>query len=179
MIAVIVSLLLVAALAVSGTVAWLNDNTDPVVNTFSETKMEIEVEEVINGNVKNDVTVENKSEIPVYVRAMVVVTWQNSNGDVYATAPEEGTDYNIIWSGIIENGGWIKGSDGIYYHTTPVADGDSTKVLFTGCEPVDEKTPDGYELHVEILASCVQATPVDAVTDAWHVTVDDNGSLTN
>ena len=44
-IAVAVSLLLVLALSIGGTIAWLTDTSDTVVNTFTVGKVELKLEE--------------------------------------------------------------------------------------------------------------------------------------
>ena len=148
-------LLLLAAVAVmllagvGGTVAYLVAQTDPVVNTFEATHVEISVD---------DGVVTNNGSIDAYVRAAVVVTWQDANGNVHAQMP----NYTVN-----AGSGWDQQSDGFYYYENPLSPEDSTSKLTVNC---GETGPDGYVLAVEILAQGIQAEPADVVTTAWGYT---------
>lgn len=166
------ALVLIFGALVGSTVAFLVADTDPVTNTFNPTNVTTTVEEDFKNNVKNDVKVKNTGEIPAYIRAAVVVTWQNEAGQVYAQTPVEGTDYTLTWT----MDGWTKIGN-FYYYTSPVAAGQSTGILFTNCKPVEGMAPEGYHLCVEILASGIQSDPASAVEQAWDVKVA-NGKLT-
>lgn len=175
----VVSLLLVMVLSIGGTLAWLTAETVPVENTFTAGEVTTTVVEELEDGVKNNVQIKNDEEsVDAYIRAMVVVTWQNDDGNVYGTAPVVGTDYTITWSGIDDNS-WFKIGD-YYYHKAAVEPGNSTSVLFTNCEPFEDKAPEGYHLCVEVISSAIQAEPSTAVTEAWKVvTVNESGNLTN
>lgn len=175
----VVSLLLVMVLSIGGTLAWLTAETKPVVNTFTPGEVTTTVVEDLNSGVKNNVQIKNDvNSVDAYIRAMVVVTWQDNDGNVYGTAPKEGMDYTITWSGTAENGGWFNGTDGYYYHKTPVKPEGSTSILFTNCKVNDGVTPpEGYHLCVEVISSAIQAEPDTAVKEAWGITVVD-GKLT-
>lgn len=157
------AILLVAV--VGTTIAYLFTNTGSITNTFTPANVTTEITEDFNNNVKNNVQVKNTGDVEAYIRAAVVVTWQNDAGEVYPTAPVEGTDYTVSYPG----NGWVKHTDGYYYYTSPVAAGASTGILLTDCKPVDGKAPDDYHLVVEILASAIQSKPDNAVTDAWGI----------
>ena len=62
--AMIVSVVLILALAIGGTIAWMSTKTDSVVNTFNPSRVTCEVEEKFNGEVKTDVNVRNTGDIP-------------------------------------------------------------------------------------------------------------------
>lgn len=174
----VVSLLLVMALSIGGSLAWLTTSTAPVVNTFTPGDVTTTVVEEIDNGVKNNVQIQNTGSVEAYVRAQVIVTWQNDSGNVNAIAPKEGTDYTIIWSGTTgENPTWFQGADGYYYCKAPVVAGGTTAVLFTDCKPVDGEAPQGYNLCVEILSSAIQAVPATTVESVWPVTVGDDGTL--
>lgn len=169
------ALVLVLGLAIGGTVAYLFTNTDSITNTFTPAKVTTTVEENFENNVKNNVAIKNTGEIDAYIRAMVVVTWQNDKGEVYATAPVENTDYTVTWT----KHGWFE-KDGYYYHASKVASNASTGKLLTDCKPVEGKAPEGYHLVVEILAEAIQAEPVAAVQEAWDVKISDtDGTIMN
>lgn len=158
---VLASVLVLAIGLVGTTLAWIFTSTEEINNIFNPAKVTTSVEETFDGQVKNDVKVKNTGNIDAYLRAMVVVNWQDGNGNVKAA---ESGDYTITW----KLDGWVE-KDGYYYYTSPVAPGDLTKVLFTECKPVEGKAPEGYELCVEILADGIQSEPASAVVQAWGV----------
>lgn len=176
----VVSLLLVMVLSIGGTLAWLTAETVPVVNTFTAGEVTTTVVEELDDGVKNNVKIQNNvNSVDAYIRAMVVVTWQNDVGNVYGTAPVENKDYTITWSEIGDSS-WFKIGD-YCYHKAAVAPGKPTSVLFTDCKVNEGVTPpEGYHLCVEVISSAIQAEPSTAVTEAWKVvTVDESGNLTN
>lgn len=172
------SALLIALVAILGalvgtTIAYLFTNTGSITNTFTPGNVTTKITEEFNEDVKNNVQVKNTGNVEAYIRATVVITWQDDEGNVYPTAPVEGTDYTVSWT---NTDVWVK-HGGYYYYTVPVAANDLTKVLFTSCSPVEGKAPEGYHLVVEILASAIQSKPADAVQAAWSVTVNTDGTL--
>lgn len=166
--ALAVCLLLTAMLAIGGTLAYLYTSTAPVVNTFNPVLPDITVDEDFSGNVKKNVTIHNTGEVDSFIRAKVVITWQNDAGNVYYKTPAVGTDYTIDWT----RDGWLTGSDGFYYYSESVAPGGSTKKLFTGATPLRACEDPNYTLHIEILSQSIQSIPLSAV-DTWdNVKVD-------
>lgn len=151
---------------VGGTVAYLLDKTDAVVNTFTPTSMDITVDEDFDNEVKENVKITNNGSVDAYIRAMVLVSWKNSEG---AILPVDSNDYTISWT----KDGWSdEQTDGFYYYKTPVAaNGGQTGILFTDCKLKDgvNAPADGFKLHVEILAQAVQAEPEGVVKDTWGV----------
>lgn len=170
----VVSVLALVLAVAGGTLAWLTANSGPVTNTFTPAQVTCTVEETFDGTTKSDVKIKNTSNIDAYIRAYVVVTWKNAQGNVYGK-PVKDTDYTIEYA---TGTGWDKGSDGYYYYTSPVVANDGlTGVLITKCEPVADKAPAGYDLSVEIIAEAIQSLPTTTVTSVWPVTVDANGAL--
>ena len=171
----LVSLVLIAAIAVGSTVAFIATSTEPITNIFNPANVTIDIDEKIESGVKTDVQVKNTGNTDAFIRAKIVVTWKDADGNVSATKPVEGTDYTMT----LNETNWFRGSDGFYYCRTSVApNGGSTPVLITACKKVDGVTPpDGYDLSVEIIASGIQSTPDSAVKEAWGMTVA-NGQLT-
>lgn len=178
-ISLLVSLALIMVITVGATLAYLVTHTNSIENKFTPTKVTCEVDETFNGQVKKDVSINNTGDIDAYIRATVVVTWQDSAGNVYATAPEENKDYIIEYN----TSDWQRGNkDGYYYHTASVAKDENTAVLIKECKPVNGRAPKGYTLHVEIIAEAIQADGVDseghpAVQTAWPVTVKSGKTL--
>ena len=172
----VVSVLALVLAVAGGTLAWLTANSGPVTNTFTPAKVTCEVKEDFNGTTKKDVQIKNTSNIDAYIRAYVVVTWKNAQGNVYGKPVEE-TDYTISYD---LSHGWVQGNDGYYYYTSPVtANGGLTGVLISNCQLNSGVTPpaDGYSLSVEIIAEAIQSVPAKAVGEAWGVTIA-NGTVT-
>ena len=170
------SLLTVLCITVGGTLAYLVTQTDPVTNTFVPSKVQIEMDETIANNTKRDVKIANTGDAAVYIRAAVVVTWQDVAGAVYSKVPVAGTDYTVTWNAGADKN-WQRGSDGFYYFKQLVEVGESTDVLIASCAPVADKAPEGYSLAVEIIASAIQAEGHDSkgnkpVELAWGVDID-------
>lgn len=147
------SVIVLLAGAIGGSLAYLFTNSDAVVNTFTPGEVNITVEETFDGNIKSNVKIKNTGNVNAKIRAMIVVTWQDNQGNIYPDAPVANEDYSIEGlpgNGWSESGGW-------YSYDSSVAPGGSTGVLFTDCAPVEGKTPEGYHLVVDVIAEAIQA----------------------
>lgn len=169
----LIALVVLMGVLVGSTVAYLVANTGSIANSFVPAKIETEITEDFKNNVKNDVKVQNTGDVDAYVRATVVVTWQNNKGEVYPTAPVEGTDYTVTYP---DDTGWSKLGE-YYYYTKVLKPNQETGVLLTDCKTVEGKAPEEYHLSVEILSSAIQSEPEDAIHEAWGVTIA-NGTVT-
>lgn len=158
------------ACTVGGIYAYLMVKTDPISNEFVPAKVSCAVEEDFSDGVKSNVTVRNTGNIDAYIRAVVVATFVSEDGKVLATAPKESVDYFIQWG----TDGWTQGQDGYWYHTKPVKPEETTVLLIESAYELS--VPDGYRLHLQILATGVQSDPAIAVQEAWGVSVN-NGEL--
>lgn len=179
--------------AIGGTMAWLTTHSEGLTNTFTPAKIEGKVKETFNSpfNTKNNVYIQNTSDVPVYVRVALVPTWTKAetveNVTKYVPVAEPIGNADVIideqnWKNFVpKNSDWIKCGDGYYYYTKPLAakdsDGDMTSNLFNAATSV---TKDGYHMNLQVLLQMIQAEPADAVKDAWKAGVSDvnNGSLT-
>ena len=133
------SLVLLLALAVGGTVAWLNSSSGPVTNTMTPGQVPITITETFENGFKSEVSVTNKGNIDAYIRVAIVANAVDENGNIIAgTAPS----YTVKEK-------WQLLEDGYYYYKGAVAPKDKTEELFTG--PVDVR---GGELN--ILAESIQ-----------------------
>lgn len=140
--------------AIGGSLAYLFTNTDPVVNTFTPGEVKIEINEPNwDGKVKNNVTLTNTGNVPAYIRAMIVVTWQNEDGEIYHQAPAT-SDYTVTWN---PKGGWTGSGNGWYTTTAKIPAGGVTPVLLTNCKPAVEAPEEGYFLVVDVIAEAIQA----------------------
>ena len=179
------ALVLAALLVVGGTMAWFTAAADPVTNTFKAGTVEIELHDVqmgdttfptagisnVNPGDEYDkiVYVENTGSKAIYVRVKLTPAWTKGanpldlkvNGVDMATFPIVGDK-------------WFLHTDGWYYYTDPVADGESTQhlieeVIFAGKEMTNDYQGATFTLKVE--AEAVQASH-DAYKDEWGTGID-------
>ncbi len=161
----VVSLLALLLVVAGGTLAWLTAQ-DSVSNTFTPAHVTCDVDETFDGGTKSDVMIKNTSDIPVYIRASIIVTWKDSSGNVYGQLPVAGTDYTISY-----DTGWTRQGD-YWYCNSEVAVGTNTPVLINSCTVKAGATiPKDYALSVEIIAEAIQSQPARAVQQAWGVTI--------
>lgn len=169
----ILGLLLVALLGVAGTYAYLIATTSPVENSFTPATVSCKIDETFTNNIKTNVRIKNTSDVDAYIRASIVVSFVDANENTVGIVPVLNTDYTMKLNP--DGTSWFKGGDGFYYCRAKVAQGDFTPVLITEAKPI-RNSP--YRLKIEIVASAIQSLPTNAVTDAWGVTVDSNGMIT-
>lgn len=154
---------------IGGSLAYLVTKTEPVENVFDPGKVDIEINEPgwsDGGSVKQNVTITNNGNAHAKVRAKIVVTWQDENNNIYPQAPEAGTDYTIV---IPTTTGWSgPDSDGWYAFDGYVAPDGETGELITTCSPIQEKTPVGYHLVVDIIAEAIQNNGITG-THPWGI----------
>lgn len=178
-----VSLLMALALVCGGTIAWLTDK-DQVINTFSPGEVTTTVVEHLDGETKRDVKIQNTGTVDAWIRATVVVSWQDAEGNVYGELPVEQTvaggtgDYSITFNvdkqSEFDNDKWTRGADGFWYWSGRVEPNGTTGVLIAECKLAGSgKGPaGGYSLCVEVVGSGIQAGGADesgtpAVETAW------------
>lgn len=159
-------------MVIGASLSFLNTHKGPLVNEFASSYVTSEVIETFKDNVKKDVKIQNTGDIAAYIRAAVIVTWEDEGKNVYPQMPVAGRDYTIDFS----FDGWQLASDGYYYYSNSVAPNGLTKPLIEEVIPVDENTPNGYKLSVEILGDAIQSLPTKAVESSWGVTVT-NGQI--
>lgn len=168
--ALLVCLLLALGCTVGGTLAYIFTHTLPVENVFQPTEVTTTVVEDFKDGVKKDVKIKNTGTTDAWLRAAVVITWQNADGQVYGQAPVKDTDYSISYnlSAQADSDKWVEGDDGFYYWTSPVAPEGLTGVLIKECKLAEgANVPDGYFLTVEILGSGIQSKPATAFDESW------------
>lgn len=165
---VLAGLLLVLMLCtIASTLAYLSQK-NAADNTFilGEVQSQITEDFVEAAKTKSNVAVQNMGNTPIYIRAAVMIYWQDADGHMLCEPPAADTDYTITWG---SSPNWSKGTDGFYYYAAPVDAGASTDYLIQSCiqiKPCDDRT-----LVVDIAAQSIQANPPAAVTEAWNVTV--------
>jgi len=177
------SLILICTMVLGGTLAYIFTGTRDVENTFTPSKVTTLVEETVENGAKTDVKIKNTGDTDAFIRATVVVTWQNEDHEVYGKAPVLGTDYTISFNTSAQQnpvGKWTKGSDGFYYWSNSVAPNKTTGELISNCT-YTANAPDGYSLAVEIIGSGIQSRGLSSdnkapVVEAWGE--DNGGSVT-
>lgn len=155
------SILLILAISVGGTLAYLATNTGNVKNTFTPATPDTEITETLTGAVKSNVAVKNTGEVDMYIRARYFVVWRHN--DSIVTQPD-----NVSITITQPNGTqWVEGADGYWYYPYPVAPGSSTSELIDEAKVTGLQEGDGYKVDLEILSQAIQAEPAQAVKDAW------------
>lgn len=169
--AMVIATVMLLALAIGGTVAWLTDTSPAVVNTFTPSHVSCEVEEDFNDRtgVKSDVRVQNTSDIPAFIRVKLVTYRTNGKGEhIGGTA-----DLPSFTPGE----GWQE-HNGYYYYTQPVQPQNFTGILIDEIQLQDPYTDaDRGRQAIDVMAEAIQSMPATAVQEAWHVTIAD-GSVT-
>lgn len=152
-------------------------NSGELKNTFKPADSVVpEIIETFEDSVKKDVYFKvGITDYPVYVRAAIVITWQNEAGVVYFSDPINNSDYTIDLN-LTE---WDLRSDGFYYFKNAVKSGGKTSNLINLCKQISAAPVDGYTLSVEIIVQTVQAVgstdgengapETDAWKDAWVI----------
>ncbi|HIT33475.1 MAG TPA: hypothetical protein IAC31_02450 [Candidatus Faecousia intestinigallinarum] len=168
--ALIVSLLLLVALAVGSTLAYFTDTTPARENVFTPAEVSCQVEETFDGTTKSNVNVTNTSNIDAYIRVKLISYRVNEEGvRIGGTATIPGFE---------PGDGWTL-HDGYYYYTEAVAPGGKPAADLIGSITLQEPyiDADGGKQVIEVMAEAIQAAPDEAVEEAWGVTAD-NGTLT-
>ncbi len=162
----VVSLLLMATMAIGGTAAYFLVHTEPVENTFTPSEVDCKVEETFENNVKTNVNVTNTGNIKAYLRVKLVTYRVNKDGQ------HIGGDASL--ENLTIGKGWFP-KDGFYYYQNAVEpDGKPAANL------IDSITLRGYENGerqvLEVMAEAIQAqgtapsgNPV--ITEVWGVGV--------
>ena len=165
----VLSVVLLLALAVGGTLAWLSTKTTPVTNTFTPAEVTCKVEEDFNENtgVKTKVNVTNNGNIAVYIRVKLV-TYRTNDASQHIGGTAELPKFNLG-----EN--WVKYGK-YYYYTLPVAPGKKPAANLADSMTLEKsyKDADGGKQALDVMAEAIQSEPEKAVGEAWSVTITPN-----
>ena len=165
---ILVSIITVLVTGISSTLAVIVQRTESITNTFTPGK-------IVLSQTETAVTNTAESDVAVYVRLAIVVNYQDDNGNVYHEGAIETQDYNVSTTA-----DWLKGGDGFYYYTKPIAPGYSSTAFPTvAAITLDASNPKlNYNLVTTYVTAGVQASPPDVVEFAWDgVKVDENGNI--
>ena len=187
----VIVVLVVAVTSISAVVAYMIKRSDEVKNTFVPAKIDYNVVENFDGEIKTSVKVQSTSNVDTYIRVKVITYWKDSKGNIVGrTSPTVGFTAN-------NNGAWKYNTDDwlydatnqtFYYKTTLAPHATTDDILnLTGAfggielESVTEGDTVKFTYHpvVTFIVEGVQANPNNAVTESWGVTLDSNGNITN
>ena len=170
--AMLLATVMLFALAVGGTIAWLTDKDRSLVNTFDPSKVTCEVQEKFDGKVKSDVNVKNTGDIDAFIRVKLVTYRTNDAGQHIggtAALPQFTLGAN-----------WVE-YNGYYYYTLPVAPGDKPATKLTDSMTLTENydDADGGHQSIDVMAEAIQSVPEAAVKAAWGTgfSIGTDGSL--
>lgn len=154
---------LILVCGVGGTLAYLITQTAPVTNTFTPAYVTSQVNEPDwedGDTVKSNVSITNTGNVSAYIRAAIVITWKDKDGNTMPTVPVQGQgqDYTLD----INANDWSQ-SGGYYYYNGIVAAGGSTANLINSCVSNGTYT-DGRKLCVEVIGSAIQAEGMGATS---------------
>lgn len=158
----VISLVLVLALAVGGTVAWLTSVTDPVTNVFVPGTGGTNIDEDIVNNAKTKIVIENKGNIDAYVRVKLVINCIDENGNVVAGAVPSVSYDRTKWDLI----------KGCYYYKGVVEENGKTTNLLADGATIPLTGENGVRYEVNVIAQTIQ-TVGGAVEDAWQMSYTD------
>ena len=170
----VIATVLLLALAIGGTLAWLSTKDAPIQNKFLPTKVTCEVTEKFNGTTgkKTDVNVKNTGTIDAFIRVKLVTYRTNDQGQhIGGTASLPSFDLGA---------NWVKYGD-YYYYTKPVAPNQTPETNLTDSMTLvgSYMDTDGGKQAVDVMAEAIQSVPEDAVKAAWGFgfSIGSDGSL--
>lgn len=160
-----------------GSLAYLFTHTDSIRNTFTPAEVDVTIQETFDKQTKENVHFQNTGDVPVYMRARLVINWTDGNRNIVPAPP---SDYSVNEVGLTGTG-WVKKGDYCYY-TSAVPVGGTTSNLVDSITAITPEKPE-YFLLVDVLVETIQADGVGSdgtrpVESAWGVTVGADGKLT-
>ena len=162
----VLSVVLLLALAVGGTLAWLSTKTTPVTNTFTPAKVTCDVTENFDEDtgVKTNVNVTNTGNIAVYIRVKLV-TYRTNDAGQHIGGTAELPKFNL-------GKNWVEYGE-YYYYTLPVAPGVKPADNLADSMTLEKsyKDADGGKQALDVMAEAIQSEPEKAVADAWGVKI--------
>lgn len=152
-------LLLAFVLACGATYAYMFMRAESNRTQFVPAKVFCRVVDPTYIKVQNDK--DSGSNITAYLRVRLVTYWVDGDGNIVAK-PSPVLDFEPA-------SGWIEGDSNTYYYATAVAPDDTTTNLLPA--PIELATDGECQQVLDIFAEAIQAEPIDAVEEAWGVTL--------
>lgn len=163
---------LLLALTIGGTVAWLTSKTSDITNTFTPSQVACAVNEFFNEATgeKSQVNVTNVGDTDAFIRVRLV-TYRTNDSKLHIGGAAEVPAFT-------PGNGWVKYGD-YYYYTKPVAPNEkpeSDLISRIQLESVYTDADGGYQA-MDVMAEAIQSEPAEAVGQAWGVSIS-QGSVT-
>lgn len=166
--AMAIATVMLLALAIGGTVAWLSTKGDPIINTFNPSEVACQVEESFDKTTgeKRNVNVTNTGDTEAYIRVKLVTYRTNDQGQHIGGTAEI--------PAFTPGTGWVP-YGGYYYYTKPVAPNGSpenaliSSITLTGS--YNDNDADGGHQAIDVMAEAIQSGPAQAVGEAWGVSI--------
>lgn len=170
--AIVMATVLLLALAIGGTVAWLSTKSAPITNTFTPSKVACTVTENFDGTVKTNVNVKNTGDTQAFIRVKLVSYRTNGQGQ-HIGGTAELPEFTL-------GNNWEK-HDGYYYYKLPVKAGETPKTNLTDRMTLigSYNDTDGGKQAIDVMAEAIQSVPQAAVQAAWgeNFKINADGSL--
>ena len=172
--AIVMATVLLLALAIGGTVAWLSTKGEPITNTFTPSQVACEVQEEFNSTtgVKSNVNVRNTGDTQAFIRVKLVTYRTNDKGQHIGGTAEI--------PGFTPGADWVKHGD-YYYYTKPVAPNQKPEADLIASITLTKtyQDADGGHQAIDVMAEAIQSVPEAAVKAAWgqNFSIDGNGNL--
>lgn len=165
---------LLLALTIGGTVAWLTSKTSDITNTFTPSQVACAVNENFNEatGVKSQVNVTNVGDTDAFIRVRLV-TYRTNDSKLHIGGAAEVPVF-------APGNGWVKYGD-YYYYTKPVAPGEMPENALIESIPLkmEYQDADGGHQAMDVMAEAIQSQPEAAVKEAWGAgfSINQNGTL--
>ena len=168
--AIVMATVLLLALAIGGTVAWLSTKSASITNTFTPSQVACEVTESFDGTVKSNVNVKNTGDTQAFIRVKLV-TYRTNDKDQHIGGTATLPDFTL-------GADWAKYGD-YYYYKKPVEPNQKPKANLTDSIPLTKNynDADGGHQAIDVMAEAIQSVPQDAVQEAWGLLINPDGSL--
>ena len=165
---------LLLALTIGGTVAWLTSKTSDITNTFTPSQVACAVNEIFNEatGVKSQVNVTNFGDTDAFIRVRLV-TYRTNDSKLHIGGAAEVPPFT-------PGNGWVKYGD-YYYYTKPVARGEMPEnaLIESITLKMEYQDTDGGHQAMDVMAEAIQSQPEAAVREAWGAgfSINQDGTL--
>ena len=153
---------LLLALTIGGTVAWLTSKTSDITNTFTPSQVACAVNEIFKEATgeKSQVNVTNVGDTDAFIRVRLV-TYRTNDSKLHIGGAAEVPVFT-------PGNGWVKYGD-YYYYTKPVAPGEMPENALIESIPLkmEYQDADGGHQAMDVMAEAIQSQPEAAVKEAW------------
>ena len=126
-----------------------------------------------DGKTKDGVVITNTGESTSYIRAAIVGHWVSEAGIILSPWNMDDTATGTFAG--LQNGDWLQGDDGFFYHKAPVKPGNETAPLFDEYKLKNNAPIIGAVLEFNIVVQAVHQKQLEHA--GWPVTASDNGEL--